>query len=352
MAVTDAGNNSFYVTLGIRGPDEAAKSADPNDDTTRIEVFDVTATGFDNSACQSAINELQADSPNQGQIKQDIEDCMGYSNSNKEVADAMNAYNHSIHDCWYYSKHDDWPPGAGSVTRIKNDCEEIYGDGVKATEISPDDRAYVCFGDIDASTGYAGRCWDDATGWSSDACVDAALKDYCTIIEIPEVVDPSDQVSITGEFWNIPAVLIDSGVVAQLARPLAVLKGRIAVSESPRGLLHEAADALRIGAMIFNQDGSKSECTQPDPHILYNCTDPDNKDGGRVIAEVAQSASHTQTLVTAINAVKAPGPRWPKRLIMPSDISPKTTRCASMPAISASVRAATPSPPGASTITF
>ena len=30
------------------------------------------------------------------------------------------------------------------------------------------------------------------------------------MLEIPHVVDPSDQVSITEEFWNIPAVLIDS----------------------------------------------------------------------------------------------------------------------------------------------
>jgi len=305
MAVTDAGNNIFYVTLGIRGPDEAAKTADPNDDTTRIEVFDVTATGFDYSACQSAINELQAVSPNHGQIKQDIEDCMGYSSSDKLLTDAMNAYNHALHDCWYLSKEGDWPPGAGSVSRIENDCETIYGDGVDPATITPDDRAYVCYGDIAASTGYVGRCWVGSTGWTSDACVDAALKDYCAVLEIPEVLDPSDQVGITGEFWNIPSVLIDSGILAQMDQPLAVLKGRIATSEAPAGLLHEVADGLRIGAMIFNQEGSKSECTQPDPHILYNCADPNNMDGGRVIADVDQSAAHTQTLTTAINAVKA-----------------------------------------------
>jgi type IV pilus assembly protein PilY1 len=44
-----------------------------------------------------------------------------------------------------------------------------------------------------------------------DACIEAALQDYCGMIEIPEVIDPSDQASETGEFWNIPAVLIDSG---------------------------------------------------------------------------------------------------------------------------------------------
>ena len=375
MAVTDSGSNTYYVTLGIRPPDDAAKSADPDDDTTRIEFFEVTDTGFDNSACQSAITELQAESPNQGQIKADTEDCMGYTPSDQQLADAMASFNHALQECWYYAKNGEFQPGGGTVSSMKNDCEKIYEAGIDPKSITYDDRAYVCYGAWGPvpPDGYVGRCWEPAAtgseltctdrpcsgepasgaaeicdggfvkycsgnynanqdtcnkpwlvrqdcegggtlaedGWTDDdgdggyVCVDQAIRDYCGMLEIPEVPDPSDQVAITGEFWNIPAVLVDSGVLAQLAQPLAVMKGRIAVTGTPQGLLHEAAEAIRMGAMTFNHDGSDSECAQPDPHILYNCTDPANKDGGRVIADIDQSSAHTISLVTAINDVKA-----------------------------------------------
>ncbi len=104
-------------------------------------------------------------------------------------------------------------------------------------------------------------------GWTNDAvedpdaCIDQAIKDYCGIIEVPQVIDPSDAADDTGEIWNAPAVLIDSGVVAQLDEPLAVLKGHIAQSTAPSGLIEKYADKIRMGAMIFNDDGSASECS-------------------------------------------------------------------------------------------
>ena len=214
VALTDSGSNTYYLTLAARPPEDKEK-AHATDDTTRIEIFEVTDTGFNNSACQSAIEELSDPSPNQGQIKQDIEDCMSYTNKNKAVADAMNAFNHSLYNCWYESKQGIWPPGAGPIESINNDCETIYQDGIDPSTITPEHRAYVCNGSYDGDPtpddGYVGRCWNDTTStWESDACIEAALYYYCQYLEIPEVVDPSDQADVTGEFWNIPAVLIDS----------------------------------------------------------------------------------------------------------------------------------------------
>jgi type IV pilus assembly protein PilY1 len=309
VALTDSGSNTYYLTLAARPPEDKEK-AHATDDTTRIEIFEVTDTGFNNSACQSAIEELSDPSPNQGQIKQDIEDCMSYTNKNKAVADAMNAFNHSLYNCWYESKQGIWPPGAGPIESINNDCETIYQDGIDPSTITPEHRAYVCNGSYDGDPtpddGYVGRCWNDTTStWESDACIEAALYDYCQYLEIPEVVDPSDQADVTGEFWNIPAVLIDSGVIAQMGEPLVILKAYIAQSTVPTGLLQEYAADLRIGAMVFNDDGSKSECTQPDPHILYDCADAANRDGGRIITYIDQGATHTTNLVSALNGIKA-----------------------------------------------
>jgi type IV pilus assembly protein PilY1 len=309
VAVTDFGSNTYYLTLGVRPPKDSEK-ADATDNTTRIEIYEITDSGFTNTACQSAIEEMSAPSPNQGQIKQDIEDCMTYTNKDKQLADSMSAFNHSIHNCWFASKHGSWPPGAGPTQSVKNDCERMYNDGVDPFTITPDDRGYVCYGEYDSDTihdsraGYVGRCWD-GSAWESDECIETALQDYCGYLEIPEVVDPSDQADVTGDLWNIPAVLIDSGVIAQLAQPLAVLKVQIAPTAAPTGLLHEFGDDIRIGAMVFNEDGSMSECTQPDPHVLYSCSDPANKDGGRIIAYIGQGSAHTTSLVSALNDIKA-----------------------------------------------
>ena len=80
------------------------------------------------------------------------------------------------------------------------------------------------------------------------------------------MIDPSDAADDTGEIWNAPAVLIDSGVVSQLNQPLAVLKGHIVPAAAPAGGLIEKKydENIRMGAMIFNDDGSRQrvQCTR------------------------------------------------------------------------------------------
>jgi len=379
IGVKDISGVQYYLTLGIRAP-EYAEKADAADDTTRIEIFDVTATGFDYGACQQALTELDSESPSLGNLKTYVEDCMGYVNGNPQSVEAnsMASFNHALQECWYYNKHGEWQNGSGTVNALKNDCIKIYEAGIDPKSISWDDKAYVCYGQYgpkDPYDGYVGRCWEPATsteelecgprecdvntdptsgaplickegvwqycsgnynanqdscnkdwlvkqfctgggdlvvdGWTNDgiddpdACVDQAIKDYCGIIEVPQVVDPSDAADDTGEIWNAPAVLIDSGVISQLNEPLAVLKGHIVQASAPSGLIEKYADKIRMGAMIFNDDGSDSECSAPDPNILYNCSDAANRDGGKIISYIDQSGAHTADLVAAINDIKA-----------------------------------------------
>ena len=317
VAVVDSSASTFYLTLAARPPADTEK-VDASDDTTRIDIFNVTDTGFSNTACQSAIDEFQEESPNQGQIKQDIRECMSYNSSNKELANSMSAYNHAVHNCWYKDRHGVWPEGAGPTQSVMNDCTKIYEAGVDPAEITPDDWGYVCYGVYDPAPGlregYAGRCWDptlvtydasgdiDTPGWISNECIEAAVQDYCGILHIPEVIDPSDQAGETGEFWNIPAMLVDSGVVGQLDEPLVVLKGYIAQSTAPTGLLQQYADDLRIGAMVFNDNGSAAECAS---NANVTCPGGDNRDGGKIISTIDQGGTHTTDLVSAINDIKA-----------------------------------------------
>jgi len=373
IAVNKSGGGTYYLTLGVRPP-SAAEKIDDTDDTTRIEIFEISAAGFDYDACRQALDELNSESPNLGQLKGYVEACMGYGGGN--VSDSMSAFNHALQECWYYNKHGEFQPGSGTVSSMKNDCERLYDDGIDPAMITPDDRGYVCYGVYGPQPpdGYVGRCWepentgedltcepiecslDDpplgtaeicedgvvkycsgnynankntcnkpwlvkqdcdgggtlgAPGWTDDdgdggdACVELAIQDYCGTLEIPQVIDPSDAADDTGNIWNAPAVLIDSGVLSQLNEPLTVLKGHIARAAAPTGLIQQYAAKIRMGAMIFNDKGSLSECSQTDPSILYECTDPANRDGGRIISYIDQSAGHTDSLIAAVNAIKA-----------------------------------------------
>ena len=92
VPVMDPMFNPFFLTLAVRPPD-ASEMSGPSDDTTRIEIFEVTDNGFNNLPCGEAIAELESESPNQGQIKQLIEDCMTYQSKDKVLADSMSAFN-------------------------------------------------------------------------------------------------------------------------------------------------------------------------------------------------------------------------------------------------------------------
>jgi type IV pilus assembly protein PilY1 len=231
---------------------------------------------------------------------------MAYHRGDKLLSTKMAVFNHALHNCWYLSKYGVLPPEPGPIDRAKQTCMHIYEFGVDPADIPADDQGYMCYGDQETGAGYVGRCWDEGGAvWTDDACIGQALQDYCSMVQVTEVVDPTDQADVTVTLWNIPAMLIDTGVVAQLGEPLAVFKAYVSRAEAPTGLLQDFADNLRLGAMVFNDHGSKSECGQPDPHILYNCADPANRDGGRIISYIDQGGAHTNSLISAINDIRA-----------------------------------------------
>ena len=141
-------------------------------------------------------------------------------------------------------------------------------------------------------------------------CVIDALRRYCGRMSIPEVIDPSDQEgSVSGEFWNVPAIVVDSGVIGQLGDPLAVLDGYLKQNAPPTGVLQRYADVINIGAMAFNDEGQASECGIVDPDnplaeaLLADCAN--KRDGAQVISYIDRGGAHTELLIGAINDLKA-----------------------------------------------
>lgn len=164
------------------------------------------------------------------------------------------------------------------------------------------------------------------TGLDKEAayCVYEAMEKYCSDLEVPEVIDPTDQATSTsGEYGNIPALLVDSGVLSKLGIdvPMNVMQGHIKRETAPKGILQKAASDLRIGAMAFNSVGALTECqaASPTSMIVKYCPST-NQDGARVIKEIKLGSTvtsdngttatnddrtHVDDLAEAINDVRA-----------------------------------------------
>ena len=371
------------LTLAVRPP-EPSEQTSSDDHTSRIEIYPVTATGYEHGACQQAVEEMQNPSPSLGKLKGFVDTCMAYdATGNSPEASSQAAFNHSVQDCWYIAKQglDHWlQTSNGSITAIKNDCGKVYAAPLLPWDITTDHSGYVCYGDYLkpvtdplSDRGYVGRCWstgggtgsvtctdrvcngeptsganpkcgannkvyqcngkynpqqdtcknddwivvqdctgggDPSTDWLSNDCVEQGLIDFCGTLDFPEVVDPSDQATgsgdATGEFWNLPAMLVDAGVGSQLGDPLLVMIGQLVLPETPTGLIQEFDTDIRIGAMQFNYDGAKSECDPiANPFVTYDCTNTSIRDGGQVVIPVGQGGQHSIDLVAAINGIDA-----------------------------------------------
>ncbi|MCI5143746.1 MAG: hypothetical protein D3909_18885, partial [Candidatus Electrothrix sp. ATG1] len=98
-----------------------------------------------------------------------------------------------------------------------------------------------------------------------------------------------DQAGDTTTTWNIPGVLTDSQILAQLGgtHPLATLKGYIAEQDRPDGVIQSVANDLRLGLMSFNDVGAATECSS---EYLTNGIERfcpiENRDGAILLSEL------------------------------------------------------------------
>ncbi len=392
VIVVDSSGTTNYLNLGVH-PLSPFNAASP-DETTAIDLFQITETGFNNTACNEAVELMADENTSLGQLKGLIDECMEYANNQSYTSAEGPAFNQAVQSCWWWDKHGYDPEDDKSqhAVSIRNHCEDLYETQDPAF-IGPSSPGYVC------ASAFVGNCWvpeivivpgqcddltcelqdgdyiytngDDAgelvdiaggdrctagiveycsgnykpkqnscnkdwlpksecpdTGVSvpghwvvtdTDACVTQGLYDFCGQVELPQVVDPSDQTAATGEVYNLPAMLTDTGVSGQLGDPLLTMTGVIYdnayATERPTGILHEFANDIRMGAMKFNYDGAQAECALRDEDaaadpklasILYECDS--TIDGGKVITEindVVTDPDHIDKMVASINDIKA-----------------------------------------------
>jgi type IV pilus assembly protein PilY1 len=308
-----AGGN---VTFGIRGTVDT-----PNDPlsmsfggNTIIEIYEGL---FDPAACQDAIDNVD----NQGIFKQDVIDCLdlGGGGKNSFTGQVRAVFNQAVHACWQLNQG--MALSSGTINASTNACKNIY-DTILPGDIQPESAAYLCADRrkvctnsdpiqvCDGLTGFLGQCWVDANGdaddWSDDGsdCEETQINNFCGYLEVPEVIDPTDSSSDTGEFLNLPSFLIDSGVLAQLGDPVGIFPVKIRIEAAPTGILHGFEDKIRMGLMRFNYCGSASENIS-NPNVKLVCNDPadpsaTDMDGGTITNYIGEPG-----IIAAVNSIEA-----------------------------------------------
>lgn len=275
--------------------------------TTRIEIYE-KAGGFNNASCQEAFADLS--SGNMGQFKIDSDNCLNLSGNNVNLP----PFNHSTQTCWTISSG----IVQGDISRIENDCERVYSDPaflvngqIQWANINPEQGSYACTRipanysynnntNTSACTGYIGCCYNETNGHWDDACVTVQWTRYCGILETPEVIDPSGEFQVTGNFSNIPAILIDSGIQGQLGAPIATLQNIKAQPTAPTGVLQAITTQARLGLIAYNNYGSKFELSSAlSQQYYYGTTD---LDGGSILSPIQDNNTN---IITAFNNLTA-----------------------------------------------
>ncbi|MEJ2695678.1 MAG: hypothetical protein P8013_03430 [Candidatus Sulfobium sp.] len=207
----------------------------------------------------------------------------------------------SMNSCYQY-QFAGFDVGQNEITMVNNPqgCNQIYAeyrvcnggakDGLQCGS-DTDCPTGKCISGPDAirsgspvllcSTAYAGYCATSTDNWATtkwvgreyaagdghtatENCILAKFRAYCGALDIPPVTDPTTDTSNTGSYINLPAVVSDLAVGAQLGAPIYSLPVNIAVSGVPRGLIQDFAGVIRIGAMSFDYNGSSTECAVRD----------------------------------------------------------------------------------------
>ncbi|MCI5210161.1 MAG: hypothetical protein D3910_15505 [Candidatus Electrothrix sp. ATG2] len=140
----DGGTTSSKLVMRVRGANNDDRVGDlpkneNTDDTTRIEIIGITASGFDQGACQTVIDKLMTD-PNTLSQNQ-INNCMSGTN---QVGASQAALSTTVAACAALWRQDLLNPQPGDlgnlVSTVADKCEDLFVDyGYSPSTMSPQD---------------------------------------------------------------------------------------------------------------------------------------------------------------------------------------------------------------------
>jgi len=286
LKVTGSAEDLTGMTFAVRGP----TSLEPDytnpatqGGSTRIEIYDAA---YNLTSCTAAVTDWTNVTEEQlGQVQGSSTDCLACSGSSCSASAILKSetYIHMVHQCyWYFNNH----KFANTTTMIK-DCENIYdslypGDIAAPSKITNElGGESVCssviahpyYTDLNVTgyvandVGFLGRCvtLEEVTPgnfkyiWNA-TCLDIEMADFCEGMRSSDVTDPSGTGTVTtGTSTSVPSFIMDAGVNA-LGTMSGSFFANVKKTTAPSGLIQEFKDYIRFGAMVFNQDGTASEC--------------------------------------------------------------------------------------------
>ncbi len=325
------------VTFAVKGEPDPDPTMPSPGGQTYIDIFE---GNYDDTECREAVEAFEEG--NLGTIKSEVKDCIPFPSGASLEAKQGVVFNQTLQACWARDKNGT-PIGNDEANTVKNQCPDIYDDRGKTCsintavscsvdadcpdfialgetckqpfdQIQPGNPDYLC------SSAYAGRCYvlgggeppysgasftGSYKGQSGDNCIILTHDEFCDEqITTPPVIDPTDSVAETGETYNVPALLADTGIIAQLDVPIGTLTVKRKDATEPEGLVQRFQDTIRFGAMSFNTVGtSVAECSVAGSKIPCPATDTD---AGQIIHYIGDPAGdHTSGLVKAIDDIRA-----------------------------------------------
>jgi type IV pilus assembly protein PilY1 len=253
-------------------------------------------------------------------------------------------FTQSIQACW--ALDNGTPISIDDANTVKNQCTDLYDENYRCVGGTND--GMICTGAADCpggtceagphvilpgnpsllcGTAYAGVCyvggaWNGClpTGECGDDCIIKKHEEFCGDVEVPPVIDPSDDPSTTENYDNLPAIIGDIGIESQLGAPIATLALKLNLASPPSGVIQEFEDLIHFGAMTFNYYGSDTECpanvpctkicntsltvceTNLDCPAGETCVDATNLDGGQVISYIMGNCSTTTATTCSVDS--------------------------------------------------
>ncbi|NWF75083.1 MAG: hypothetical protein HXY53_00675 [Nitrospirae bacterium] len=254
-------------------------------------------------------------------------------------------FTQSIQACW--ALDNGTPISIDEANTVKNQCTDLYDENYRC--VGGDNDGMICTGAADCPGGtceagphvilpgnpsllcgldYAGACYAGGglwtgclpTGECGDDCIIKKHEEFCGDVEVPPVIDPSDDPSTTENYDNLPAIIGDIGIESQLGAPIATLTVKLNLASPPSGVIQEFEDIIHFGAMTFNYYGSSTECpanvpctkicntsltvceTNLDCPTGETCVAATNLDGGMVIGYIMGNCSTTTATTCSVDS--------------------------------------------------
>ena len=323
------------ITFAVRGP-IPAESDYPyqasHGGMTRIEIY---ANRYKKTECLAAVAAWQSGSDPTDAVSS----CMGPEFDENGTPTKGKVFARIMSLC--YSKLAKGTSiSVDDVATLQQDCtkriKRIYdGDPDKVPKNNGDD---VCGSGLyhnirngaSYSTGFLGQCYS----YSDETCTVTQTVDFCSEIANPWLADPSATAVMTGTNANLPGFILDAGIF-NLGEPSVTMLARIAPESPPEGMIQKFSGVINLGAMVFNDNGSGSECVRAGvtvtagsiPCVKHcqndllrecelsadcssgSCTEDTGTDGGKIISYINHTGvgnhSSGSGLIASIDQVTA-----------------------------------------------